>query len=272
MRCEEASELITGLVDSEVSPEECSAIENHLSECLRCRSAYEEERVLKTTLGAAANLVTAPHALRQNILADDRIFPNAIEPRSAWKRILGHEPSFLRPSWALAVLVLIALPSLYWLSFQQSPLASEVIESHAGIVQGTIRYVKMTNATALREYLTHAADGRFGPMARDLSMMGLYPVGGTVREINGRKVILAVFEGAGPSVICYTFAGTEADAPDDALVFYDPETKVNFYEFSLGPVNAVMHREGDLICIFTSEMPMSQLLALARSKGKAHPS
>jgi hypothetical protein len=128
----------------------------------------------------------------------------------------------------------------------------------------------MTNATALREYLTHAVDGKFGPMARDLSMMGLYPVGGTVREINGRKVILAVFEGTGPTVICYTFAGTENDAPDNAQVFVDAGTKINFYTFSNGEFNAVMHREGDLICIFTSAMPMPQLLALARSK--VHPS
>jgi hypothetical protein len=270
MRCEETSELITALVDGEASPEECSAVESHLSECLRCRSAHEEERVLKIELRAAANFVTAPPALRQNILADDRIFPKAPGRRPGWTRILRYEPPFPRPAWALAMSILIALPSLYWLSFQQASLVSQVIESHAGIMQGNIGYVRMTNATALREYLTHAADGRFGPMARDLSMMGLHPIGGTVREIKGKKVILAVFQGAGPSVICYTFAGTEADAPEDARVFYDAEKKINFYEFSRGPVNAVMHREGDLICIFTSEMPMPQLLALARSK--VHPS
>jgi hypothetical protein len=270
MRCEEASELITALVDSEVAPEERSAIESHLSECLQCRSAYEEERVLKMEFRAAAKLVTAPSALRQNILADDRIFPKATDRTPHWKRIVRPQPSFLRPAWALAIVILIALPSLYWFSFQQPSLASQVIESHAGIMQGNIVYVKMASPTALREYLTHAVDGRFGPMAGDLSMMGLYPVGGAVREINGRKVILAVFQGAGPSVICYTFAGTEADAPEDARVFFDAETKINFYAFSHGPVNAVMHRAGDLICIFTSEMPLPELLALARSK--VHPS
>jgi anti-sigma factor RsiW len=268
MRCEEASELITALVDSEVSPEERLSIESHLSECLRCRSAYEEERVLKIGIRAAANLVAAPAALRQNILADNRIFPKETERKPGWKRIFRPEPSFVRPAWAMAIVILIALPSLYWLSSKQPSLSLQVIESHARVLGGNISYVKMTNATALREYLTHAVDGRFGPMAGDLSALGLYPVGGAAREINGRKVIRAVFQGAGPSVICYTFAGTEADAPDDARVFFDTETKINFYAFSHGPVSAVMHREGDLICIFTSEMPMPELLALARSQAQ----
>ena len=33
-----------------------------------------------------------------------------------------------------------------------------------------------------------------------------------------------------------------------------------------GGMNAVLHREGDVICILASEMPMEELLALARSK------
>ena len=45
--------------------------------------------------------------------------------------------------------------------------------------------------------------------------------------------------------------------------------KLTFYAFSRGSVNAVLHREGDLICILASEMPMDGLLALAKSKAKA---
>jgi hypothetical protein len=43
---------------------------------------------------------------------------------------------------------------------------------------------------------------------------------------------------------------------------------MNFYAFSRGNVNAVFHREGEVICILASEMPMDALLALARSKAK----
>jgi anti-sigma factor RsiW len=271
MRCEEASELITALVDSEVTTEERSIIESHLSECLRCRSAYDDEKVLKSGAREAAKLVMAPSELRQRILADHRVFPEAAVPRPGWKGIRRRESSYLRPAWAMAILIVLAVP-LYWFSLKQPSLSSELLESHAKVLAGNIGVVRMTSPTALREYLTHAVDGRFGPMAGDLSALGLYPVGGAVREINGRKVILAVFEGTGPAVICYTFAGTENDSPGDAEIFFDSGTNTNFYTFSNGPVNAVMHREGELICIFTSAMPMPQLLALARARTKAHPS
>jgi hypothetical protein len=44
---------------------------------------------------------------------------------------------------------------------------------------------------------------------------------------------------------------------------------MNLYAFSRGPVNAVLHREGDLICILASEMPMNELVELTRSKARA---
>jgi len=48
--------------------------------------------------------------------------------------------------------------------------------------------------------------------------------------------------------------------------FFDADKKMNFYAFSQGCMNAILHREGDVICILASEMPMEELLALARSK------
>ena len=43
---------------------------------------------------------------------------------------------------------------------------------------------------------------------------------------------------------------------------------MNLYAFSRGPVNAVLHREGEVICILASEMPMAELLELTRSKAR----
>jgi hypothetical protein len=43
---------------------------------------------------------------------------------------------------------------------------------------------------------------------------------------------------------------------------------MNFYAFSRAGINAVLHREGDVICILASEMPMDELLALAREKSR----
>ena len=43
---------------------------------------------------------------------------------------------------------------------------------------------------------------------------------------------------------------------------------MNFYAFSHERVNAVLHREGEVICILASEIPMEKLLALAQSRAK----
>ena len=68
--------------------------------------------------------------------------------------------------------------------------------------------------------------------------------------------------------MCYTFLGSEGDAPANAARFFDQDKKMNFYAFSRAGINAVLHREGDVICILASEMPMDELLALAREKSR----
>ena len=124
------------------------------------------------------------------------------------------------------------------------------------------------NADELVEQLTRTVGGHFHPMGYDLTAMDLRPVAGLVREIDGRKVLVAIYQGKGGTLFCYTFLGSEADAPPNAARFFDAAKKMNFYAFSRGGVNAVLHREGEVICILAAEMPMEELLALARSKAK----
>jgi len=129
--------------------------------------------------------------------------------------------------------------------------------------------VRVGSQEEIKERLVRSVNGRFAPMGYDLSGMNLLPVGGMVQEVQGRKIQLVVYDGKGHSLTCYTFFGTEKDAPNHAAVFFDPKKKITFYSFSRGEVNAVFHREGELICILVSKMPMGDLLALARSKARS---
>ena len=78
-------------------------------------------------------------------------------------------------------------------------------------------------------------------------------------------MLVAVFRGDSLYVDCFTFNGTEEDAPKDATVFFDPEKKMKFYNFSRDGIHAVLHREGNVICILFSNMPLEKLLSLVRS-------
>jgi anti-sigma factor (TIGR02949 family) len=268
MNCDEAQELITAMVDQELDRAERSALEAHLEECSGCRLAFEEELALKQKIRQAGERMHAPGALRSRILSDRRIFPEKTRPARQWLGNLWPDSTIFRTALAVTVILLVFLPTYYLSKRISHPVALAALETYDQIARGELRVNRTHNSDEIVGELTRAVDGRFHPMGYDLSAMNLRPVAGVVSEIHGRKILVAIYQGEGGSLLCYTFLGSEADAPPNAARFFDPDMKMNFYAFSRAGINAVLHREGDVICILASEMPMDELLALARSKAK----
>jgi anti-sigma factor (TIGR02949 family) len=266
MTCTEAQELITALVDHELPDPERSALEAHLNECARCRLVLDEERLLKQAVRGAGQSVQAPIELRNRILADPRFFS---EKRLRWWDHFWPMPRILAPAFATALVLLAGFAVFSWIQQRKASVALAALETYDLFLRGKLSVQRLENTEELAQQLTRAVDGRFHPMGYDLTAMNLKPVAGLVREIKGRKILVAIYQGQGGSLFCYTFLGSEEDAPINAARFYDAGNKMNFYAFSSGPVNAVFHREGDLICILASEMPMEKLLALAQSKAQS---
>jgi hypothetical protein len=178
---------------------------------------------------------------------------------------IGH---FARPTLAAAVLLAIMLPAVFFLRTSREPIAAAALESYDLFRKGALSVRRAENPAEIVEQLTRAVDGHFHPMGYDLTAMHLQPVAGLVREIQGRKILVAIYQGPGGTLFCYTFFGSEEDVPGNAARFYDAAKKMNFYAFSRAGLNAVLHREGEMICILASEMPMEELLSLAKSKAK----
>lgn len=271
MKCEDGLELITGLVDDELSRDELSLIKPHLANCQKCDRIYVLERALKSELQEAAKGLHAPPALRRKILRDQRR-PLGRSWLSAPRLKLPRSASFVAQTAAIMVLLGLSLFSArYWLQSTQFPIAGGIFQSYKQIAQGELSPVVETgNMTELKEHLLRSVSGKFAPMAYDFSMMDLQLVGGLFQEIANRPVLVTVHKGNGSTLICYTFPGSEDDAPAVAEILFDPGKGMNFYQFSYAGTNAVMHREGQVMCILVSQMPMNELLALARSK--AHTS
>lgn len=271
MTCAEAQELITALIDQELAQAERSSLEAHLSECSGCRLAFEEESALKEKIREAARRINAPGHLRNRILSDPRIFPDKNRSARGWHDYLRPMPTLLRPILAFALLLAIALPAFYmFFKARGEPIALAALETYDRFVSGELPVRRTENTDEIVKELTRAVGGDFHPMGYDLTAMNLRPVAGLVREIDGRKVLIAIYQGQGGTLFCYTFLGSEKDAPPNAARFFEAAKKMNFYAFSRGGVNAVLHREGEIICILASAMPMEELLALAKSK--ANPS
>jgi anti-sigma factor RsiW len=267
MTCAEAQELITALLDDELDEAGRRPLEMHLQDCADCRVALTQERFLKRQIRAAGDSLRAPASLRDRILADQRIFPEKAQPRSKW-RYIWSKPHILRPAALAAFLLVITLTGLYVFNQARQPIALAAVESYGPFIRGELPVSQANSANEIKEKLVRAAGGRFEPMAYDLEAMNLKPVAGAVREIQGRTILIAVYRGEGGSLLCYTFLGSEKDAPLAAASFFDRDKKINFYAFSHHGANAVLHREGDVICILVSEMPMEDLLALAQSKAR----
>jgi anti-sigma factor RsiW len=269
MKCEEAQELITGLVDKELSGAEGFSIESHLKECFRCRATYERERNLKRAIREAVTQLGAPAELRSKILSDQSLFPAADDSGESWKQWLQSIWSLPRAALAFVLIVILMLPVFYWLRVPNEPFSLAALQIQQRITAGRVSLHKTANPAELRKWMVHAAGGRFAPMEYDLASMGVQPEGGLVEQIDGRKMLVTVYAGKDLSITCFTFLGTENDAPKDARIVFDRSKKIKFYTFSKQGFNAVLHREGDVICLLISKISMEKLLTIATAKSES---
>lgn len=264
MLCDEAQELITGLIDAELTASERAGVEEHLTICSDCRAQFEREAALKREIKLAAVAVVAPQALRAKL--EQRGSPvSDLQAKSHLFRWNWHFSARLRPAFALAVVILVV--GALWFQWQPTKdLASAALALHQNILAGKIPLARRTDVTQLRTELAQAANGRFAPIALDLSMMKLYPVAGFIEKIAGRDVLVTVYQGGSATITCLTFLGDDSDAPPDSQRLFDPELKINFHSYSRGGLSAVMHREGEVTCLLVSRMQPALLLDVARGR------
>ena len=263
MKCEQAEELISALIDDELADAERSSIEVHLKDCPKCQRAYEWETALNTEIRTASARVVAPADLSQRILSAQGTLPKESKPNLTSRLFLQFQ-LIPRPAYALAVIAIVV--SIFFLvSAPNEPISLKALQIREKIDKGEISLQPATNTDELHDWLGRAVGGKFGPLGYDFSPLGVKTIGGTVQEVNGRQILVAVFRGNGLSITCFTFLGTEEDAPKNATVFFDPETRIRFYSFSRNGIQAVLHREDNVVCLLTSNMSPEELLSLVRS-------
>ncbi|MGH7887889.1 MAG: anti-sigma factor family protein [Candidatus Binatia bacterium] len=270
MTCEEAEELITGLVDGQLREAERVSLESHFKACTKCRFLYAQEQNLKSALLSAGGELRASPELREALLNDPRIYGKTAPSAKSWFKPAAWKNPVLRPAFALTLLFLIAIPSWWLMQRRTVPVSIAAVQSYYRLSEGQALTVKTKDLSELTSALSRTVNGRFRPMGYDFGMMRIEPIGGSVQNFAGRHVLVVRYLGADQSIICYTLLGTEADAPASAAIFHDAEKRLDFYAFSVGNVNAVLHRENDVICILASEMAMTELLNLARAKANPH--
>jgi anti-sigma factor RsiW len=268
MRCDEAQELITARVDNELGVDERSAIDAHLKSCAACARAFEQESILKRRIHLTAQQTSAPVALRRAVVEKTSAKASVVKS-SIWRSSRdGLALATWRRAFAAAILLLIVGSVTYtqWGVEKSENIAVAALETHKSVVSGKTELLRAVNLAAMRKELAHAVDDRFKPLVLDLSLVKLYPVAGFVQNIAGRDLLVTVYQGDGPAVTCFTFLGSETDAPQDAERYYDADMRINFYSFTRDDLNGVLHQEGEVICLLVSTMAPADLLALLRGK------
>lgn len=268
MRCDEAQELITARVDNELGVDERAAIDAHLKICAECARAFEQESILKRRIHLTAQQLSAPVALRR-VIEEKTAAKAAVAGISIWRSCFdGFALATWRRSLAAAILLLIAGSVIYtqWRVEKNENIALAALDTHNSILSGKTALLRAVNLAAMRKELAHAVGDRFKPVVLDFSLMKLYPVAGFVQNIGGRDLLVTVYQGDGPPITCFTFLGSATDAPQGAERFYDADMRIDFYTFTRGDLNGVLHQEGEVICLLVSKMAPADLLALLRGK------
>ena len=267
MRCDEAQEWITASVDNELSADERVAIESHLAECQDCRTQLARETALKRDLKLTGATVAIPQALRAKIEGEvNELGAGTRAAKESFSRAWLSVPR-LWPVWGFAIVLLMIAALAYQLRPEQD-LAATAMATHESVINGKVTLARFGDPGELRKELALAVKNRFAPVALDLSMAKLQAVAGFVKKIGDREVLVTVYEGDGPTITCYTFLGTETDAPKNAELFRDNEMRVNFFIFSQDNLSGVMHQEGEVICILIAKLAPADILHLLR--GKTH--
>ena len=87
MACEQNREMISSLIDAELSPAEKKMLEKHLGGCVKCRSLEEWLRCVKEGISRSAEDLAVPSNLRDKILASLPEIPAEQSP-VPWRRRL----------------------------------------------------------------------------------------------------------------------------------------------------------------------------------------
>lgn len=78
MNCEKYQELISCLIDGEISPEEKSELENHMASCTQCRAMYEDFAALSDMMDSS--MAEVPDSLHDKIMSGVRSAKKARKP------------------------------------------------------------------------------------------------------------------------------------------------------------------------------------------------
>ncbi len=253
-------------VDGRCRPLERENIETHLAACTSCRDGVAALRSLRSILAAERERTAAPD------LDFEARLRNALDASDASLRPARGSPAAPRPRrlirMALAVAAAAAI-AVFWLTrgidLPAQDLATAAL-ADADSARAGRHEVGLATADAAALTRFHRENGiAFRSRVLDLAMMGWTLEGGGVDDLAGRPSAFALYrDAAGRWLVCRMFEGEFAALPSPQSRF--EAGGFTFHVYRNATTTAVFWREGDVLCVLSSDLPEEQVRALAVAK------
>jgi len=252
---EHPKDALQELLDGRLADEARARVEEHLASCAACRREMDSLRLTKLAARRAFAAEPAPRALRETFLqaldqADDR--GPWLRGSRRWGRLaLG---------LGIAASVLAAAASYFLRKPPELPVS--VARDYEAYRAGRISLeLRTRDPLALGRFFAERGV-TFRTRVLDLGMMGYRLVGGRAHELGGRISVFFVYEGPGGRIaVCQMFEGSISDLPPGAIV--REQGGIAMRAYGIGGTSVAFWREGDVVCVLASDLPMEDLIRLA---------
>jgi anti-sigma factor RsiW len=201
MRCDEALDLQSALLDGELGARESRDVEVHVAACTHCRATFQDLQDLSGSLRSQAQYFRAPPALRSRIEARIRAESGAVarDARKSARRGSSFALPAWWPKWGMSVAVPVAAAILsFTIGVQFAGLSDddrlldEAVGSHARALLTDHAFdVASSDQHTVKPWFAGKLD--FSPPVHDLSADGFPLIGGRLDYLDHTRVAVLAY-------------------------------------------------------------------------------
>lgn len=201
MRCDQARERISSLLDGELSSEENRALVAHVEDCPQCARYRDELRRLGSLLVLVREKAprTLLHRVRASLAVETAAHPapHADEalPVGGIARFGSRLRPYLRQAAAVLVACILSIAATWWwmhATDTRDALARDVLSAHVrSLLQDSAVQIASADTHTVKPWFAGRLE--FAPVVKDLSAEGFRLIGGRVDYIGGRRVAALVY-------------------------------------------------------------------------------
>lgn len=243
MDCQGYREIVAAHVDSSLSSEERLAVQSHLNQCSKCTKEFLWETEVKKALKQKLTIIPARPGLKVRVL--DQLGETSKQGLFGWY-YMSHGLVA-----AFALLLIVAVPYLFWRDNVQEEIFSDAIAQYQRVAQGIGDTPEVTSSST--------------PTARllDLSPWGYRILTRQTLQVKGQEERVFVYQGQGKEyLMAQEFDGANFSPPPGTTIIR--ALNRDFVSYSQEGVNLIAFKEKGLLCIIASTLPKDRLLRLAQ--------